>query len=77
MVLRDAMGMVLAGLAVGVPMVFWSRRFAAGLVEGLAVNNSAPVFFGALAMLAVALFAAYLPARRAALVDPMEALRHD
>ncbi len=77
MVLGDAMGMVLAGLAAGIPLVLWSRRFAAGLVEGLTVTTPAPVFFGALAMLAIALVAAYVPARRAALVDPMEALRHD
>jgi predicted permease len=77
MVLRDGLGMVCTGLAVGVPMVFWSRRFAAGLIEGLTVNTSVPIVFGALAMLAIALVAAYVPARRAAGVDPMEALRHE
>jgi predicted permease len=77
MVLMDAMGMVCVGLAVGIPIVFWSRRFAVNLIEGLTVNTSAPIVFGAMAMLAIALLAAYIPARRAALVDPMEALRHE
>jgi putative ABC transport system permease protein len=77
MVLRDAMGMVCMGLAAGVPIVFWSRRFAVNLIEGLTVNTSVPIVFGSMAMLAIALVAAYFPARRAARVDPMEALRHE
>jgi hypothetical protein len=66
--------MVCVGLAVGIPIVFWSRRFAVNLIEGLTVNPSVPIVFGSLAMLAIALVAAYLPARRAARVDPMEAV---
>jgi len=77
MVLRDALGMVIAGLAIGVPMAFWGKSLAASLVQDLPLRNDFPMAFGALAMVAVALLAAYVPARRAALVDPMEALRHE
>jgi len=56
MVLKDASWMVCAGLAVGIPLVIWSKRFTAGL----AVNVSIPIAFGALALLAITLLAAQL-----------------
>jgi ABC-type antimicrobial peptide transport system permease subunit len=77
MVLGDALGMVLAGLAVGAPLAFWGRSFAASLIPDLPDGSAAPIVFGAVAMIAVALVAAYAPARRAAGVDPMEALRYE
>ena len=77
MVLGDALRMVAAGLVLGVPAAFWGRRLAASLVEGLTAGIAAPVAIGAAALLAVALIAAFVPARRAARVEPMEALRQD
>jgi predicted permease len=77
MVLRDAFGMVAAGLGLGVLMAFWGRRLASSLIPGLRATMMAPLAFAAITMLAVALAAAWIPARRAARVDPMEALRHE
>jgi putative ABC transport system permease protein len=77
MVLSEALGMTCGGLLIGVPAAYWGRRLAAGLIQDLPVKSAVPIFFGALAMMAVALFAAYVPARRAAQVDPMEALRYE
>jgi ABC-type antimicrobial peptide transport system permease subunit len=69
--------MVFVGLAVGAPIAFWSERFAAGLVPELQVGSAVPIASGAAAMIAIALLAAYVPARRAARVDPMVALRYE
>ncbi len=77
MILRDALKMVFAGLAVGIPMTLWGTRFAARVMENGPADYPIPIALGAALMIAVALLAAYVPARRAARVDPMEALRHD
>lgn len=77
MVMRDAIGMVAAGLAVGVPMVIWGRPLAARLVEDLRIPNAVPIIFGTMAIITVTILASCIPAWRAARVDPMEALRHE
>jgi putative ABC transport system permease protein len=77
MVLRDALGLLAAGLAIGAPIAFWSKRFAASLIRDLPVDSGMSIAFGALTLIVVALLAAYVPARRAARVDPLETLRHE
>jgi predicted permease len=77
MVLRGALGIVCAGLAIGVPIAFGCERFTASVMEGVPARSAFPGVFSAAAMIAIALLAAYVPARRAARVEPMEALRHE
>jgi ABC-type lipoprotein release transport system permease subunit len=73
--MRDVLVLVAIGLAIGVPAALSLERLAAGLFYGLSgvdpVSIAAAV--GMLAVVAGA--AAYLPARRASLVDPSTALR--
>jgi predicted permease len=77
MVLGNALGMAFAGLLIGAPVAFWGKNFAASLIEDLPTSSGVPIAFGAAAMIAVALLAAYVPARRASRVDPMVALRYE
>jgi predicted permease len=75
MVLTSAFGLVVAGLAIGAPLAIVSPRFLARLVQSLTVEPPVPLVVAALVMIAVGLAAAYLPARRASRVQPIEALR--
>jgi predicted permease len=72
-------GMMLAsiGLAVGLVIVFILARFLTSMLYG--VSPTDPITFIAITFLlaAVALVACYIPARRAARVDPMVALREE
>lgn len=77
MVVGEALLMVCVGIIGGIPFIFWVKRFAGTLMGSMPGALTAPVAFGALTILAVALVAAYMPARRAAKVDPMVALRHE
>ncbi len=77
MVLREAMGLLAAGLAIGTGLALWATRAAEKMLYGLKPNDPAS-YAGAIALLGfVALLAAYVPAQRASRVEPMQALRED
>jgi predicted permease len=77
MVLRQGLGLAVAGAAVGLVGAFVVSRLMVGLLYG--VGTADPVTFIGVAILlvAVALLACYIPARRAMRVDPMVALRYE
>jgi predicted permease len=77
MVLGEALRMVSGGLLIGTPVAFWAKTLATHLIHDLPSRSAAPIALGAAAMIAVALMAAYLPARRASCVDPTVALRYE
>jgi putative ABC transport system permease protein len=74
---KQGMALVLAGLAVGLAGAMVFTRFMSSLL--FRVNSRDPLTFGISAgtLVVVSLFACYLPARRAARVDPMAALRSE
>jgi predicted permease len=74
-VLREALVVVLMGLAVGLPTALGASRLLTDLLYGLGPTDPLTLAVSTLVMLAVALLATYLPARRASLIDPMTALR--
>jgi len=77
LVLGDALGMLCTGSVAGGCMVLWGRPLAAGLIPGLNPESGGPLAFAGGAIAAVVLLASYVPARRAARVNPMAALRHE
>jgi predicted permease len=77
MVLRHALILGVAGVLVGVPLSLWVGKYISSMLYGLTPHDPVTLTFTALMLLAVASIAGYLPARRAALVDPAGALKQD
>jgi ABC-type antimicrobial peptide transport system permease subunit len=75
MVLRESLWMVAAGMAVGIPAALALTKLVRGVLYGIEPNDPASFVAAGALMIAVAAVAAWIPARRAARVDPMRALR--
>jgi len=77
LVLRESLEIILAGAGIGLASSLASERLLRHLVPTVQTSQMSilPVILPA--MIAVALFASYIPARRAAKVDPMVALRYE
>ena len=77
LVLRETLGLVLIGLAIGLALAPVLSRLVASFLFGLKPYDPLSIVSGAAAMIVVALFAGYLPARRAATVNPIVALHYE
>jgi predicted permease len=75
LVLRGALLQLGIGLAIGIPLALASGRLMASQLYGVKSYDPLIVALAALILAACALFAGFVPAQRAASIDPMRALR--
>jgi putative ABC transport system permease protein len=76
LIMRRGLGQIIAGLALGLAAAFPGARLIGSLIGA---SPSDPAVFIAVSLLltAVGLFACWLPARRAAALDPVKAIRYE
>ena len=81
MILGETLTLVLAGVALGgaggVALLQFATLRVSGLLPGVGAWDPLALAAAVTTLVTVAGIAAYLPARRAALIQPMEALRAD
>jgi ABC-type antimicrobial peptide transport system permease subunit len=71
------MVLVTAGIAIGVPVTIALTRLISVRLFGVSASDPVTIALATSVLLAVAALAGFLPARRAAKVDPMVALRYE
>ena len=81
MVLKETLLLVVTGVAIGVPASLFATRLAATVLSemlyGVKPTDSAAIAIATTLTFGVAVIAGFLPARRAARVDPLVALRYE
>jgi predicted permease len=75
MILQDSLILIAAGLVVGLPLAWFGSRVMATMLYKLPPHDPVSFVAAALGVVGVSVAAALLPARRAASVEPMQALR--
>ena len=77
MVLRDSLVLTAFGVALGIPLAFLVGKTLASTLYGVKPDDIASFAFAVLGVAAVAIAASAIPARRAAGIDPLTALRSE
>jgi predicted permease len=75
MTVRESLALVVSGAAIGIVAAAAGLRALEGVLFGLAPTDTVTLLLAAVVLILVALAAAFVPARRAATVDPLIALR--
>ena len=75
LVLRGAFGLILVGLSIGLPLTFAAGRFLGNQLYGMNPYNPVVTLAAVLALGLSALVASFVPAFRASLISPLDALR--
>jgi ABC-type antimicrobial peptide transport system permease subunit len=77
MVIREALAVIAAGIAIAVPTAWWLSRLVASQLYGVAPSDPRTVAMAVALLGAVSLLAGLLPSMRAARVEPTVALRYE
>jgi putative ABC transport system permease protein len=77
LILNQAARLAIAGVLTGVAGAFFLRKVLASFLYGLSANDPLVLLSVPLMMMLVVLLACYLPARRAAKIDPLVTLRYE
>ncbi len=77
MVLRDVLILAVLGLAISLPMAYGASRLLESILFGVKPGDPRAMTAAVTTLLAAALAAGYLPARKASRIDPMTAVRHE
>ncbi len=77
MILQEGLELVLLGVVLGIPLALAAARLLSSMLFGLKPSDPVTLLAAALAMMAVATIASYVPGRKASQVDPMVALRYE
>jgi predicted permease len=77
MFLRESLALLVGGVLLGLPVALAITRLVASMLFGLGPQDPASIGTALVVLSAVTVAASYLPARRAAAVDPIQALRQE
>jgi ABC-type antimicrobial peptide transport system permease subunit len=75
LVLREGLAVVIVGIALGIIAALASARLLIAYLYGVSQTNWLAFAAGPAVLIAIAMLATYLPARRAANTSPLEAIR--
>lgn len=76
-IMGEGVGPIVAGAVLGVLASLAATRLIRGLLYGVSATDKATYLLTPAILLAVSLMATFFPARRAARIDPLDALRHE